>query len=72
MLAILLTIVIYVVSLLLVELNFIINDIPSSRGVVYVDDTDPELIEVTVSACWNQGNRIIGEDTDLVRGIGLD
>jgi len=46
-------------------LNFILNDMPSSRGVVYVNDTNPELLEVTISVCWRQGNRIIGEDTDL-------
>lgn len=46
-------------------LNFIVNDIPSSMGVVYVDDTDPELLQVTISVCWKQGNRIIGEDTNL-------
>ena len=46
-------------------LNFMLNDISSSSGVVYVDDTDPELLEVTVSVCWKQSNRIIGEDTDL-------
>jgi len=46
-------------------LNFIVNSISESRGVVYVDDTNPELIEVVVSVCWRQGNRIIGEDTDL-------
>lgn len=46
-------------------LNFIVDAIPSSRGVVYVDDTDPELLQVTISVCWNQGNRIIGEDTNL-------
>jgi prepilin-type N-terminal cleavage/methylation domain-containing protein len=46
-------------------LNFIVNNIPSSRGVVYVDDTDPELLEVTISVCWKQGKRIIGEDTNL-------
>lgn len=46
-------------------LNFIVNNIPSSRGVVYVDDTNPDLLEVTISVCWKQGNRIIGEDTNL-------
>ena len=46
-------------------LNFIVNAIPSSRGVVYVDDTDPDLLELTISVCWKQGNRIIGEDTNL-------
>jgi hypothetical protein len=46
-------------------LNFIVNEIPTSRGVVYVDDTNPELLEVTTSVCWRQGNRVIGEDRDL-------
>ncbi len=46
-------------------LNFILNEIPSSRGVVYVDDTDPDFLNVTVSVCWRQGGRIIGEDRDL-------
>ena len=38
---------------------------PSNRGVVYVDDTDPELLRVTISVCWNQKNRIFGEDKNL-------
>jgi len=46
-------------------LKFIVNAIPSSMGVVYVDDTNPELLVVTVSVCWKQGNKIIGEDTNL-------
>lgn len=46
-------------------LNFTVNDIPSSRGVVYVDDANPELLEVTVSVCWRHRNRIIGEDSNL-------
>jgi len=46
-------------------LHFIVNDIPSSSGVVYVDDSNPELLKVTISVCWRQGNRIIGGDTDL-------
>ncbi len=47
-------------------MTFIVNDIPSSRGVVYVDDTtNAEFLDVTVSVCWRQGNRVIGEDTNL-------
>jgi len=46
-------------------LNFVLNDIPESRGVVYVDDTNPELLEVTVSVCWKHRNRVIGEDRNL-------
>ena len=46
-------------------LNFIVNNIPQSRGVVYVDDSNPELLQVTISVCWRQGNRVIGADTNL-------
>jgi len=46
-------------------LNFTLNDIPQSMGVVYVDDTNPELLEVTVSVCWQQVLRVIGEDKNL-------
>jgi type II secretory pathway pseudopilin PulG len=46
-------------------LKFSVNGITSSSGVVYVDDTDPEFLLVTVSVCWRQGNRIIGEDLNL-------
>lgn len=46
-------------------LKFTVNNIPSSSGVVYVDETDPELLLVTISVCWLQGNRIIGEDLNL-------
>ncbi|MDD4899686.1 MAG: type II secretion system protein [Candidatus Omnitrophica bacterium] len=47
-------------------LNFTLNDIPQSRGVVYVNNTNPELLEVTVSVCWRQqNNRVIGEDLNL-------
>ena len=47
------------------NLNFIVNGIPSSRGIVYVDDTNPEFLRVTVSVCWQQGNKIVGEDLNL-------
>jgi prepilin-type N-terminal cleavage/methylation domain-containing protein len=47
-------------------LVFTVNDIPTSIGVVYVDDTlNAEFLDVTVSVCWRQGNRIIGEDANL-------
>jgi len=42
-----------------------INGVPSNSGIVYVDDTDPELLLVTISVCWRQGNRIIGEDANF-------
>lgn len=47
-------------------LVFTVNDINGSVGVVYVDDTiDPEFLDITVSVCWRQGNRVIGEDSNL-------
>ena len=47
------------------RLNFVLNDISSSRGAVYVDATNPSLLKVTISVCWRQGSRVIGEDTNL-------
>jgi prepilin-type N-terminal cleavage/methylation domain-containing protein len=45
---------------------FTVNDIPFSAGVVYADDSvNAEFLDVTVSICWRQGNRIIGEDANL-------
>jgi len=45
---------------------FTVNDVPSSVGVVYVDDsTNAEFLDVAVSVCWRQGNRVIGEDANL-------
>lgn len=46
-------------------LVFTVNNLPSSVGVVYVNNTNPELLRVTTSVCWRQGNRVIGEDTNL-------
>jgi type II secretory pathway pseudopilin PulG len=46
-------------------LIFAVNGIPSSRGVVYVDDTNPELLRITISICWRQNLRVIGEDKNL-------
>lgn len=47
------------------QMAFVVNGIPSSRGIVYVDDTNPELLLVTVSVCWREGNMVIGEDQNL-------
>jgi Tfp pilus assembly protein PilV len=46
-------------------LKFSVNNISGSSGIVYVDDTDDEFLLVTVSVCWPQGNRVIGEDLNL-------
>jgi len=45
--------------------NFTVDPIPSSMAVVYVDNINPELLNLTISICWRQGNRIIGEDNNL-------
>jgi prepilin-type N-terminal cleavage/methylation domain-containing protein len=38
----------------------------TGRGVSYVDDTDPQLLQITVSASWRQTNgRIFGEDKNF-------
>jgi len=47
------------------DLNFIVNNMPTSRGVVSIDDTDPELLRITISVCWKQNNRLFGEDKNL-------
>ncbi len=48
---------------------FTVDDIPSSVGVVYINSTtapaNSNLLEAIVSICWRQGNRVIGEDTNL-------
>ncbi len=46
-------------------INFVINGMSANRGVVSVSDDNPELLEATVSVCWLQGDKIIGEDLDL-------
>lgn len=46
-------------------LNFLVNGIPLSRGVIYVNNANPDFLEVTVVICWRQGNRVIGEDINL-------
>ena len=48
--------------------TFTVDEIPAgnSRGVVYLDNSDPDLLVLTVSVCWRQrANRIIGEDLNL-------
>ena len=48
--------------------TFTVNEmsVGNSRGVIYVDNTNPDLLQVIVSVCWRQrANRIIGEDLDL-------
>lgn len=61
----------YTFSLIYADYNeqvFTVDEMPpgNSRGVIYVDDANPDLLKVTISVCWRQrANRIIGEDLDL-------
>ena len=50
------------------HLQFSVNGVASSRGIVYVDpnpDPNSELLSVVISVCWRQGNKVIGEDLNL-------
>jgi len=47
------------------QLSFTVNGITNNRGIVYVDDSNPEFLLITVSVCWREGNRMIGEDSNL-------
>ena len=47
------------------DLNFTVNNMPANRGVVFIDDTDPEMLKVTISVCWRQKTRTFGEDINL-------
>jgi len=42
-----------------------VNNLPTNRCAVYVNNTDPEFLLITISVCWRQGNRVIGEDINL-------
>jgi len=38
----------------------------NGRGISYVDDSNPDLLEVKVAFCWRQKNAlVVGEDRDL-------
>jgi hypothetical protein len=47
--------------------TFEVDNMPPNRGSVDVDDENPNpnLLQVTISVCWNQGGRIVGSDTNL-------
>ena len=47
------------------QIPFVTSGLNGS-GVSYVDDSNPDLLDITVVVCWRQPNgRTIGEDTDL-------
>lgn len=38
----------------------------TGSGVSYIDDTNPDLLRITVTVCWRQSRgRVIGEDANL-------
>jgi len=41
--------------------TFNVNDLPSGAGVIDVDDTNPNLLRVTVTVTWNQSGRIMSK-----------
>lgn len=45
--------------------TFNVNNIPGSIGSIDIDDTNSELLVATVSVCWRQRGRVIGEDINL-------
>lgn len=53
------------------EITGIVNQ--DAEGSIRVDNSDPDLLKIIVSACWRQqGGRIIGEDNGRGGGIALN
>lgn len=48
------------------DTTFGVAGIEEAEGRVDVDNTNPDLLEITVTVCWKQvGGRVIGEDLNL-------
>lgn len=50
------------------SLAFSVNNMPANMGVAYIDIDNavtPKILKATVSVCWLQGNRVLGEDVNL-------
>jgi hypothetical protein len=45
--------------------HFSVAVLPQNMVTVYIDTNTPELLGLTISVCWRQNNRVIGEDKDL-------
>ena len=45
--------------------SFTVAVLPSNMVTVYINTNTPELLGVTISLCWRQNNRVIGEDKNL-------
>lgn len=47
--------------------TFTITEMPAgtSKGVIYVDKSNPDLLKITISVCWRDRRRTIGEDLNF-------
>ncbi|MBI4335816.1 MAG: hypothetical protein HY589_04090 [Candidatus Omnitrophica bacterium] len=47
--------------------DFTVRELPAgaNRGVIYVDNSNPDLLEVAISVSWREHGRVIGEDLDF-------
>jgi prepilin-type N-terminal cleavage/methylation domain-containing protein len=46
--------------------TFAVAGLPQALGYVYVNNTNPDLLQVWVSVCWRDvGSRVVGEDANL-------
>lgn len=50
------------------RLAFTVNNMPANMGVAYIDIDNvasPKILTATVSVCWRQGDKMMGEDVNL-------
>ena len=48
------------------DISFPLTTSLNGMGVSYVDASNPDLLEITVTVCWRQSRgRVVGEDTNL-------
>ncbi len=46
--------------------TFTATGITNGRGIIYVDDSNPNLVQVKIAFCWKQPNgRVVGEDKNI-------
>ncbi|MDD3375172.1 MAG: type II secretion system protein [Candidatus Omnitrophica bacterium] len=52
--------------------TFLLNQ-PNGIGTIYIDSTNPDLLEIKIVVCWeDKYNRIIGEDINLNGNLEVD
>ena len=50
------------------SITFTVNNMPANMGIAYIDidnTVSPKILTATVSVCWRQGNKVLGEDLNL-------